>query len=229
MREKPLSGLSLADMAFAIFIFVATRYDARIPVSAMTEPTKIYDFDPRNIPDDYLRAIGLMAMSSAQTESVVGEFIASVLRLDYAEAVALTTHMSAPLKDQICRAVYELNAPSVAAIDELDEILDEIKAASDARNVVVHNSLIRDPDTNEILSYRASARGSIMVSLQPVSVTQIEKDARRIYEAGMALMSYMVTRGLAPRDRSRPIREPLDRKKTAREKRKRTGKLSNPS
>ncbi len=193
----------------------------------MATVQKIYDFDPRNIPDNLLRAIGLMAMASAQTEAIVGQFIAAVLHLDEVEAIALTAHMSAPLKDQICRAVAELNAPSVDAIDELDDILDEIKTACEARNIVVHNSMTRDPETNEIFSYRSSARGSVMVSLQPVSVTEIEKDAGRIYEAGMALMTYMIKRRLAPQDRTKPIREPLNRKQTARKQRKGAGKPTN--
>jgi len=32
---------------------------------------KEYDFDPRNLPQDLLAAIGLMTTSAAQTESIV--------------------------------------------------------------------------------------------------------------------------------------------------------------
>ena len=99
------------------------------------------------------------------------------------------------------------------------ELLDAISAAAEKRNVVVHNSIVRHPETGELFSYRESARGSLQVSLQPVRVEEIEKDATLIYEAGMDLARFMILHGLVAPDRTRPIRVPLNRRKKARQER----------
>jgi hypothetical protein len=54
-----------------------------------------YDFDPRNLPQDLLAAIGLMTTSAAHTESCVDEAIAGCLGIDYEYGQAVTTHMLA--------------------------------------------------------------------------------------------------------------------------------------
>jgi hypothetical protein len=57
-----------------------------------------YDFDPRNLPQDLLAAIGLMTTSAAHTESCVDEAIAGCLGVDYEYGQAVTTHMTMPLR-----------------------------------------------------------------------------------------------------------------------------------
>jgi hypothetical protein len=176
----------------------------------------IYDFDPRNLPPDLLRAIGLVVAASAQTESIVQELIGALLKIDNIETRALTAHMSAPLKDQVARALAELSAPSVGEVDTIDDLLDAVNSAYEKRNVIVHNSLARNPDTGEVLSYREVARGSLRVSLQPVRVEQVEQDAATIYEAGIAIMRFMISRGIGACERTAPLHVPIDRRKKAR-------------
>lgn len=176
----------------------------------------IYDFDPNNMPPDLLQAIGLMAMCAAQTESVVQNFIGGVLGIDHLETLALTAHMAAPLKDQAARALIELNGLNPGTVDVVDELLDAIKDAAAKRNVVVHNSLAMNPETGEVFSYRQSARGSLQVSLQPVSVEEIKKDAAALYDAGIHLLQFMLAFDLMPLNRTRTRLPAMDRGKKAR-------------
>lgn len=180
----------------------------------------IYDFDPRNLPPEYLQAVGLVAMASAQTESVMQDFIGVLLGIDNIETLALTTHMAAPLKDHIARALIELNGSTYAAVDDVDDLLDAIDQTLGKRNAIVHNSLIMHPHTGEILSHRLKARGALQLELRPISVKEIKEDAALIYEAGETLMKFMILHGLAPASRTKVIREPLDRSKKARAKRR---------
>ncbi len=184
------------------------------------EPAVIYDFDPHNLPEDLLRAIGLVTAAAAQTESIVQQFIGTLLGVDQAETIALTAHMSAPLKSHVAKALIELNGVSAGVVDMVDDLFEAIEAAADKRNVVVHNSLARHPETGEVFSVREKARGSLQVELQPVRVDEIERDATVIYEAGMDLMRFMLAYNLTPTPRTRPIRAPLDRRKKARRARK---------
>lgn len=160
-----------------------------------------------------------MALCAAQTESIMQSFIGALLQIDNIEAIALTAHMSAPLKDHVARALIELNGVSVGVVDTVDELLDAISTAAEKRNVVIHNSIVRHPETGELFSYRESARGSLQVSLKPVRVEEIEQDATAIYEAGMDLARFMIVHGLTPTDRTRPVRAPLNRRKKARQER----------
>lgn len=184
-------------------------------------PPVIYDFDPHNLPPEMLNAIGLVVAASSQTESIVGDFIATILGTDMAEALALTAHMSNPLKDQVARTLVELAAADAKTVDRADDLLDAIKEAQGRRNVIVHNKLARHPETNEVFSYREEARGSTIVKLKPITVDEIEEVASLIYEAGLDLQRFMVNLGLDyPSALKRPLRQPLNRKKKAREARR---------
>jgi hypothetical protein len=184
------------------------------------EPSVIYDFDPNNLPAEFLQAIGLVTAASAQTESIVQKFIGGLLGIDEIETIALTTHMSAPQKDQVARALIELNGTSAAIVDHVDDLLDAIADAAERRNVLVHNSFARHPETGEVFSIRFKARGSLQVSLQPIDIEQIKKDAAFIYKVGIDLMRFIAAFDVRPADRTRTIHAPLDRRKKARAARK---------
>lgn len=176
----------------------------------------IYDFDPRNLPAEYLSAIGLMVAASAQTEGTVRDVVGALLGIDNADTPALTTHINAPTLDHIVRALVELHAPSADDVDALDDLMDEIAEAWKLRNIVVHNPLCVHPETKEVLSFRLKARGSLRLELVPVKAEDITAGALRVHDAGLRLMTYMMERGIGPRPREQPLRETLDRSKKAR-------------
>lgn len=180
----------------------------------------VYDFDPFNLPPEYLRAVGLVAMASAQTESTVSDLIGGLLGADLAETPALTTHMAMPLKDHAVRALAELNAPTAEIVDEIDELMNAINGAMTRRNAIIHNALVVHPDTGEVLSHRLKARGSLQLVLVPISAKEIEEDARLINKAGLDLVDLLARYNLWPKSRAAPLREPLDRTKAARAKRR---------
>lgn len=184
------------------------------------EPEVLYDFDPRNLPPEMLQAVGLVVASAAQTESVVQDFICGLLGIDMFVGRALTNQMSARLKDQVSRAIAELNGPSVSEVDRIDDLLDAINAAYAKRNAIVHGALCQHPATGEVLSYREQSRGSYRMSLQPVTAAAFENDALLIYEAGMNLMRFMTSRGIVPRNRTRDLHAPIDRRQKARAERR---------
>jgi hypothetical protein len=69
---------------------------------------KIYDFDPRNLPQDMLAAIGLMTACAAQAESVVEMAIHCFLDIDFEYGQALTKNMSMPQRLNALRASAEI-------------------------------------------------------------------------------------------------------------------------
>jgi hypothetical protein len=180
------------------------------------DPSVIYDFDPRNLPPELLQALGLVTAAAAQTESIVQRFIGGLLAIDEIETISLTAQMSANLREQVVRSVLELNAANSWVVDTVDDLMDAIAVATDRRNQLVHTSMARNPETGEVFSVRFKARRSLNLDMDLIDVSQIEKDAAEIYEAGMKLMQFMMMFGILPADRTRPIREELDRRPKAR-------------
>lgn len=183
------------------------------------DPQTVYDFDPRNLPPEFLEAVGLLIASAAQTESVMRDFIGALLGIDNIDTIALGAHMTIPLKDTVIRALAELKAPNARDVDKIDDLLDAIKTAFEKRNAVAHNSFLIDPKSKRILSLREQARGSLEVTMTPITTAEIRADALQVYQAGMDLMKYMISNDLGPRARTAPLRTPLDRRKKARKKR----------
>lgn len=180
----------------------------------------IYDFDPHNLPHEYLQAIGLLVAASSQTESCLQDLIGVLLGIDNIEVIALTSRMTMPLKDHVIRALIELNAGYANIIDDLDDLLDQINAAFAKRNTLVHNAFAIHPKTGEILSTRIKVEGSLQAELKPVSIKEIQEDAATIYELGLNIIRFMQRCGLEPIDRTRPLHLPLNRKKRARAERR---------
>jgi len=159
---------------------------------------KEYDFDPRNLPQDLLAAIGLMTASAAQTEGCIEAAIAGCLGVDFEYGKGLTTHMTAPLRDSVLRSVAEIRIDDLDALDRLDELLDAINEAYSKRNAVVHHAWCRDPDTDAVFTHKETSRARYESDLIPMSVDQVKSDALFVYQAGMDLYSFLLARDLLP-------------------------------
>jgi len=116
--------------------------------------------------------------------------------------------------------VAELNAPSASELDQIDELLDAIQQAMAGRNSIAHCAFGIHPETGEIYRLSEKARGSLQVDFQPVTVDELKETAKKIYDAGIALHQYMVSRHLGPIMRQGLLREPINRGKKARAERR---------
>jgi hypothetical protein len=181
---------------------------------------KEYDFDPHNLPQDVLEAIGLALACAAQTESIIEMAIAGCLGIEVDYGIAVTTHMSSPLRDNVLRAAAEIRLDNLDALDELDRILDRIKCdVLPKRNAIAHHTWCRDPETGEVFTVKQTARGSVGSDLIPMSVNKIKADAALIYQAGMDLMSFLGTHHILPPFPPQP-RPRAHKTKAARKKRR---------
>lgn len=159
---------------------------------------KEYDFDPRNLPQEALAAIGLAVASSAQTESMIEMAIAGCAGVDIEYGGAITTHMAAPLRFSVLRSVAEIRINDLDDLDELDCLLDNCKDAFDARNGIAHHTWCQDPDSHDLFTVKQTARARYEMDLIPMTVDQVKLDAAFIYWAGMDLMTFLQRTGLLP-------------------------------
>ena len=84
------------------------------------------------------------------------------------------------------------------ALDELDVLLGRLKEAFDKRNAVVHHMWCRDPETGNIVMVKETARVRVEVKSIPMSADQVKVDALFVYDAGMALFSFLKAHNLLP-------------------------------
>lgn len=181
------------------------------------KPSIIYEFDPRRLPDDILAAIGLIATCSAQTESVVEAGISACLDIDFEFGAAVTTHMNAPQRDNVLRAVAEIKIDNLDDLDELDRLLDQINVAYAKRNAYVHRGWCQHPTNGKVFTVKTSARGRVETDLVGMNLADIRRDAQFIYQAGMDLQTFLIERGLFPKQpptsRNRFHKSKAERKK----------------
>ena len=175
-------------------------------------PQRNLDFDSRNLPQDVLAAIGLAVVCSAQTEHVVETGIQGCAGVDVEYGTAVTAPMPAPLRDRILRSVAEIRIGNRDDLEELDRLLQQIKAAFDRRNALIHCEWCRDRDTNELFRVRRPARADSAVDLVPTTIDDIRGDASFIYWAGLNLWDFLRKRRLLPpippaRRPRRPVRK----------------------
>jgi len=162
------------------------------------KPSKVYDYDPHNLPPEVLQAIGLITACSAQNEYVVKQGIGGCVGVDIEFTDAVTTHMSSPHRDDVLRAVAEIKIDDLDDLDRLDVLLDDVKKGFLRRNEYVHHTWCRDPDTDDCFTANITARGSVEVELVPRRVSKILEDATFIYLAGIELYVFLSERGLLP-------------------------------
>jgi hypothetical protein len=164
----------------------------------MADTFKEYDFNPYNLPQKLLAAIGLMTACAAQTESVIEEAIAGCLGVDSEYGRAATTHMTMPLRFSVLRSAAEIRIDDLDALDRLDSLLDAVDEAFNKRNAIVHHSWCRDPMSDAIFTVKETARTRLETNLLPMSVDAVERDAFFVYEAGMNLMGFLGEHSLIP-------------------------------
>lgn len=184
----------------------------------MSEPQIIYDYDPNNLPDDYLRAIGRAIASASQTEHILNTAVGGILGIQSHLTIVAATHMSIPLKMSILKSAAEFRL-EVDDLDELDQILEKVQVAMGSRNKYAHDSWCQHPTTGQVYRQKENARVRLEMDLIQVSIDQIEHEAAVIYDTGLLLLAFLDTRGLLP---SHPeALSPRDHKSPAARKRRR--------
>jgi hypothetical protein len=124
--------------------------------------------------------------------------IMGCLGVDAEYGMAVTTHMALPLKVQVLKSVAEIKLNNPDDLDTLDTLLTNIENALGKRHSVAHDGWCRNPATNETFRTKITARGSLQAELVPVTAASVEKDAKVIHDAGMALAIFVQEQGLIP-------------------------------
>jgi hypothetical protein len=161
-------------------------------------PFKIRDYNPNNLPKEFLEAVGLALACGAQTENVISMAIGGCLGIDVEYSAAVTTHMTMPLKFSVLRSAAEIRIDDLDDLDELDRLLDAADKALGKRHEIAHALWGRNPDDNSLVRDKRVARTRVEAESIPVTVESVRADAAAIYKAGMDLIAFIRPRGLYP-------------------------------
>lgn len=176
---------------------------------------EVLDFDPQNLPQEHLAAIGLLSAAASHTDGIVEMAIAGMLGIDGEQGWAVTAHMSSPQRTSVLRASAEIVLTDETALNELDIHLEAIKRATDGRNEIVHGSWCYRKSDRAVLLVKQEARTHVSVSSRPVTADEIKLKARTLHEVGINLMRFLIAVGMIPalpRERERGVNTPKARK-----------------
>ncbi|MER9258639.1 hypothetical protein [Mesorhizobium sp. M0619] len=167
-------------------------------VSGMEDKFRNLNFDPRSIPLRHLQTIGLACAAYAQTEDHLQMAIAGCLGVDAELGWAVTSHMTAPLRENVLKSVAEIKLDDLDDLDKLDELIELVGKAAEKRNNIAHNLWCTDERTREVFVVKTSARGSVRADMIPMPLPKLREDADFIYEAGIELFRFLMAKNLIP-------------------------------
>lgn len=153
------------------------------------------DFEPRKLPGDLLKAIGLVTASAAFTEHIINQAIGGISSLDLEYTGALTVNMNMPQRYKALRSAAKLRLPDDDYV-LLDELISRVDKAYEERNSYVHHSWAMRREAAVLI--KESARKGYKQELLEVSVEDVERIATLIYDLGIELWQFISIRGLLP-------------------------------
>lgn len=157
-----------------------------------------FQLSPSKLPQDLRAAIGFVVAAASQTENLINWAIGGCLGIDAEYMIAVTQHMTLPLKFDVLHAVAEIRIDDLDALDILDELLTTARNAIDKRNSIVHDTFGVAKTDGRLFRLKQTARGSVEAESIPITVEQIIADAGAIEASGLALMIFLQEHGLIP-------------------------------
>lgn len=158
---------------------------------------KVYDFDPRNLPQELLTALGLVVASAAYAEDIIDQAIGGMSRLDFEYTGCLTTHMTMPIRFKALRSTAKITLPK-EDYDTLLDIVSRLEKAFDERNAIVHNVWVTDPGGGETILLKETASREYKIDLIAKSTRAVQTVAANLYAVAMELYVFIGARGLHP-------------------------------
>ena len=159
---------------------------------------KNYDFNPRNLPNELLQAIGLLVASSAYTESIVDQGITGLLGLDWAFGLIVTTHLTMPQRFQMLETAAKRRIADPVVLGEFEVHIKKLNDAFDRRNRIVHQAWCCDPTSGELYLIKTSARKELKMEIVAIVDQKVPEDAQFMYQVGVDLYSFLGLNGLLP-------------------------------
>lgn len=150
-----------------------------------------YDYDPMNLPQDVLQAIGLVIACAADAESGLDEAIAGLIGTDYERGKAISSHMNMPVKFGAVRSLAQTRFSGVLELDAINGILGELERSLAARNRYAHGVWATQKHDKTPVLIESKARNGVEVNVRIVDVAEVIEIAKGIKAASLSLVSFL--------------------------------------
>lgn len=148
----------------------------------------IYDFDPRNIPQDFLAAIGFVSVTWEQTQSVIDAAIEKLAGIpDMRLGACITTHMTGPQRIQALKTLSKLRFGPDAFL-AFEVLVKRLNDAAKARNDVVHGRWQLDCDG--VGTAKITARSELDAAVTFRSAQSIAAIGHEIFDVGECIIYF---------------------------------------
>jgi hypothetical protein len=157
-------------------------------------------FENWPLPDEYLMEIGRVAELWAMLESQVNVFIGKLAGFDLFDPkpFILVTHASFPQRLDMLASLCQQLLRDYPTLTEYEKVVGKLRAAQSERNKYMHHGMSLNPETGRVEMAIGSARGSLKVSVEPITIADIRRAAMSIHEAMLALSNLVLGRADAP-------------------------------
>jgi|SRR6185437_3262474 len=147
------------------------------------------------VPDAYLIAIGKVNVVWGTMEAVVDLAIHKLAgyQLYDPRSAILTAHMTWPQKMDVLESLvtaFKQDYPHLESF--FDKAKPLLKKAQEGRNKIVHGQL--SYENGQAYKLRATARGKLKASIEPITVREIETIVHDIGRAGAATLKLVLNK-----------------------------------
>jgi hypothetical protein len=202
-RRYASNGLSLYARGFRR-VKLRRLWRTSAPISCLVNlrwswfPMDKYpNFDPSQatLPDEYLIAIGRVSYIWGVLESSMDFPLAKLSGLDRDDdprPAIMVTHMSWPQRMDTLETFVSLLSSEYEYLQRFSEVKPILKKAQEGRNRIVHARWGRQDSSITIA--KMTARGKLKVSIEPISVQEIDSIFNDIGIAGVELIKLILNK-----------------------------------
>ena len=145
-----------------------------------------------SIPDDFLRAIGKVNVCWGGLESIMDLALSKIGGFGSGDSrgAIMTAHMPLPQKLDVLSAIAVSLVPDYPHMTGFESVKPLLKKAQESRNKVAHGTW--SLDNGAVYKGRLTARGKLKISIEPVTIADLEAVCLDIHKAGLAVIELIL-------------------------------------
>lgn len=159
------------------------------------------NFEGWPLPDAYLVELGRVAALWATVESFLNFCIGKLAGfndLNDPKPFILVTHSSFPQRLDMLAALCEQLAKEFPNLKGCPAVVQQLRQAQKLRNDYMHYDMALNEESGQIEMAKGTARGTVKVGVETVSIADIRRATVAIHEAHLALYKLVLGRSIAP-------------------------------
>lgn len=159
------------------------------------------NFDGWPLPDPYLLEIGRVAALWAMLESFLNLCIGKLAGfndLNDPKAFILVTHSSFPQRLDILSALCEQLVQEFPSLKGYGAVIQQFRQAQRLRNDLMHYGMAENPESGQVEMAKGTARGTLKVGVEKVTIADLRRASMAIHEAQLALYKLVLGKEILP-------------------------------